>query len=101
VRSYLGAAFQHAAKSDHDPIRLAREGPLFEVAVNPAGQVPRKAEFESVGERHLSVDELRRFWQKALFARRYAILESSRSLVRANRGRRPLHVALRSKDAFI
>jgi hypothetical protein len=62
VRSYLGAAFQHGAKSDHDPIRLARDGPLFEVALNPVGQVPRKAEFESVGERLLSVEELRRFW---------------------------------------
>jgi len=62
VRSYLSAAFQHGAKSDHDPIRLAREGPLFEVVVNPVGQVPRKAEFENVGNRHLSADELRRFW---------------------------------------
>jgi integrase len=62
VRSYLGAAFQHGVKSDHDPIRLAHEGPLFEVAINPVGQVPRKAEFESVGERHLSVDEFRRLW---------------------------------------
>jgi integrase len=62
VRSYLSAAFQHGTTSDHDPTRLAREGPIFEVALNPVGQVPRKAEFESVGDRHLSADELRRFW---------------------------------------
>jgi hypothetical protein len=29
VRSYLGATFQHGAKSDHDAIRLAREEPLW------------------------------------------------------------------------
>jgi integrase len=62
VRSYLSAAFQHGTTSDHDPTRLVREGPIFEVALNPVGQVPRKAEFESVGDRHLSAEELRRFW---------------------------------------
>jgi hypothetical protein len=48
VRSCLSAAFQHGTTSDHDPTRLAREGPIFEVVVNPVEQVPRKAEFESV-----------------------------------------------------
>jgi hypothetical protein len=62
VRSYLSAAFQHGAKSDHDPTRLAHEGPIFEIIFNPVGQVPRKAEFENVGDRHLSVAELQRFW---------------------------------------
>ncbi len=62
IRSYLSAAFQHGAKSDHDPIRMAREGPIFELALNPVLQIPRKAEFENVGDRHLSTDELGRFW---------------------------------------
>ena len=62
VRSYLRAAFEHGTKSDHDPTRLAHDGPIFEIAVNPVGQVPRKPEFEKVGDRHLSADELRRFW---------------------------------------
>ena len=61
VRAYLSAAFQHGAKSDQDPIRLAREGPIFEVALNPVGKVPRKVEFENVADRHLSANELRRF----------------------------------------
>jgi len=62
VRSYLSAAFQHGAKSDHDPTRLAHDGPIFEIIFNPVGQVPRKAEFENVGDRHLSAGELHRFW---------------------------------------
>jgi integrase len=62
VRSYLSAAFQHGAQSDHDPTQLAREGPIFEVVLNPVRQIPRKAEFENVGDRHLSTEELRHFW---------------------------------------
>ena len=52
LRSHLTAAFQHGAKSDNDPTRLAHEGAVFEIAANPVTLVPRKAEFEGVGNRH-------------------------------------------------
>jgi hypothetical protein len=62
LRSYLSAAFQYAAKADNDPTRLAFDGAVFEIASNPVSLVPRKAEFESAGERNLSPQELHRYW---------------------------------------
>ena len=64
LRSHLTAAFQYAAKSDNDPTRLAHDGAVFEIAANPVTLVPRKAEFEGVGNRHLSSHELHRFWHQ-------------------------------------
>jgi hypothetical protein len=58
----LSAAFQYAAKADNDPTRLANDGAVFEITANPVSLVPRKAEFENVGERNLSPEELRRYW---------------------------------------
>ena len=62
VRSYLSAAFQHGAKSDHDPTRVTHDSAVFEIVSNPVSLVPRKAEFERVGERVLSKEELARYW---------------------------------------
>jgi Arm DNA-binding domain len=62
LRSHLSAAFQYAAKADNDPTRLAHDGAVFEIVANPVALVPRKAEFESVGERNLSPHELHRYW---------------------------------------
>ena len=62
LRSHLSAAFQYAAKADNDPTRLAHDGAVFEILANPVALVPRKAEFESVGERNLSPNELHRYW---------------------------------------
>jgi integrase len=62
LRSHLSAAFQYAAKADNDPTRLAHDGAVFEILANPVALVPRKAEFESVGERNLSPHELHRYW---------------------------------------
>jgi hypothetical protein len=62
LRSHLSAAFLYAAKADNDPTRLAHDGAVFEILANPVALVPRKTEFESVGERNLSPNELRRYW---------------------------------------
>ncbi len=62
LRSHLSAAFQFAAKADNDPTRLANDGAVFEILANPVALVPRKAEFETVGERNLSPHELHRYW---------------------------------------
>lgn len=62
LRSYLSAAFQYAAKADNDPTRLANDGAVFEITSNPVALVPRKAEFDGVGERTLSPGELHRYW---------------------------------------
>ena len=62
LRSYLSAAFQYAAKADNDPTRLANDGAVFEITSNPVALVPRKAEFDGVGERNLSPGESHRYW---------------------------------------
>lgn len=63
VRSYLHAAFAFAGKSDNDPRRLAEDGHLFNIGSNPVALVPRIAEFEHAGERVLTADELRLYWE--------------------------------------
>lgn len=63
TRAYLRAAFAFGAKADHDPRTVAREGVLFGLKYNPVAVVPRIAEYERVGERTLSEDELRDFWK--------------------------------------
>ena len=62
ARTYLRAAFEFGAKADHDPRTVARDGVLFGLKYNPVAVVPRIAEYERVGERTLSEDELRDFW---------------------------------------
>jgi len=63
TRSYLRAAFAHGTKADHDPRTVAEDGVLFGLKYNPAATVPRIKEFEQVGERTLTEDELRAFWR--------------------------------------
>ena len=58
LRSYLRAAFAFGGKHDLDPRRLAVDGARFYLAGNPVALVPRIAEYETVGERHLTESEL-------------------------------------------
>lgn len=62
VRSYLHAAFQHGLKQDNDPRNYLQTDLLFNLSFNPVSAIPRQRDFERVGERHLSDDELRRLW---------------------------------------
>jgi integrase len=62
TRSYLRAAFAYGTKADHDPRTVAEEGVLFGLKYNPASTVPRIKEFEQVGDRTLTENELRAFW---------------------------------------
>lgn len=62
TRAYLRAAFEFGAKADHDPRTVARDGVLFGLKYNPVAVVPRIAEYDHVGERTLSEDELRDYW---------------------------------------
>ena len=63
TRSYLRAAFGYGTKADHDPRTVAEDGVLFGLKYNPASTVPRIKEYEQVGERTLTADELRAFWK--------------------------------------
>jgi integrase len=63
TRTYLRAAFEFGAKADHDPRTVARDGVLFGLKYNPVAVVPRIVEYDRVGERTLSEDELRDFWK--------------------------------------
>lgn len=62
TRAYLHAAFAFGGKADHDPRTVAQDGVLFGLKYNPVSVVPRIAEYERVGERTLSEDELRDYW---------------------------------------
>ncbi len=63
TRSYLRAAFQWGAEADYDPRTVAHEGVLFGLKTNPVATVARIEEYERVGERTLTEDELRDFWK--------------------------------------
>jgi integrase len=62
TRSYLRAAFQWGAEADHDPRTMAKDGVLFGLRSNPVATVARIEEYERVGERTLTEEELRAFW---------------------------------------
>lgn len=62
LRSYLHAAFAYGGKADHDPRTVAKDGVLFALKSNPVVLVPRIAEYEKAGDRALTADELREFW---------------------------------------
>jgi integrase len=63
TRSYLRAAFQWGAEADHDPRTMAKDGVLFGLKSNPVATVARIEEYERVGERTLTEEELRAFWK--------------------------------------
>jgi integrase len=63
TRSYLRAAFAYGTKADHDPRTVAEDGVLFGLKYNPVATVPRIKDFEQVGDRTLTEDELRAFWK--------------------------------------
>lgn len=64
TRSYLRAAFQYAAKShDYDPRRIAEGALAFRVQQNPVDLVPRIAEFDRIGTRTLTPDEIRTYFR--------------------------------------
>lgn len=59
VRSYLRAAFAHVGqRHDFDPRRLANDGKTFRLQGNPVDLVPRIQEYERMGERVLSSEEV-------------------------------------------
>lgn len=63
LRSYLHAAFAYGGKHDNDPRQMAIDSVAFNLASNPAVLVPRISEFDQVGDRVLSEEELRLFWE--------------------------------------
>lgn len=63
LRSYLHAAYTYGGKADNDPRTMARDGVLFGLTSNPVALVPRIAEFEKAGDRVLTDEELREYWE--------------------------------------
>ncbi len=68
VRAYLHAAFAKALKSDNNPLHAAQHRSLFRLTANPVANIPRQKDFDRVGDRVLTDDELRAYW-RALDAR--------------------------------
>ena len=63
LRSYLNAAFAYGGQHDNDPRQAGADAIAFNLSANPVGLVPRIAEFDRVGDRVLSEEELCWFWQ--------------------------------------
>jgi len=65
VRSYLHAAFQHGLRRDHDPRNYLDRFVSFGLTSNPVAAVPRQDDFERVGQRVLSIEEVKTLWEEA------------------------------------
>ena len=66
VRAYLHAAFAKGLLLENNPRDYLGKSVRFGLKFNPVTAVPRQADFERVGERTLSADELRIVWNAAL-----------------------------------
>lgn len=62
VRSYLHAAFQHGLQQDNNPRNHLHSAVSFNLTSNPVAAIPRQKDFEKVGERHLTDEELKALW---------------------------------------
>jgi integrase len=62
ARAYLKAAFSFGMAADADPRTMSADGVLFSLKTNPVVSRPIP-EFERVGNRVLSEDELRHYWK--------------------------------------
>jgi integrase len=58
LRSYLHAAFNHAARHNNDPRRLDVHAVSFNLTTNPVSLIPQIAGFNRAGDRCLSREEL-------------------------------------------
>lgn len=65
VRSYLHTAFAFGLKAEHDPREYLGRSVSFGLQLNPVSAIPRQSDFERVGERLLTVDEVRVLWARA------------------------------------
>lgn len=64
IRSYLGRAFKLGIYHDNDPNNLASEI-SFQLTTNPVDAIPKDPKAEIVGERNLTFDEIKLFWNDA------------------------------------
>jgi integrase len=64
VRSYLHAAFQHGLRRDHDPRNYLDRFVTFGLTSNPVAAVPRQDDYERVGHRVLSAEEVKTLWEE-------------------------------------
>ena len=98
IRSYLMSAFKSGIYHDNDPRNLGQ--PLaFNLPGNPVDLVPKITSFERVGERVLSMDELKLIWnyQGSRFSQIH--LMALKILMLAG-GLRPSEVTQAAKDEF-
>ena len=68
VRSYLHAAFAFGLKAENDPREYLGRPVSFGLQLNPVSAIPRQSDFERVGERLLTADEVRVLWAHAVSA---------------------------------
>lgn len=59
LRSYLSSAFNQAVLAANDPLKQDKK---FGVKINPVTNIPRQPQFERVGERVLTHEEVKHLW---------------------------------------
>jgi len=64
TRTYLNAAFTAAGKADNNP--RVQSPIVFKLQQNPVALVPIQADWDRVGERNLTEDEVRDFWEASV-----------------------------------
>jgi integrase len=62
LRSQLHAAFSYALEAEYDPRKRLGRLLKFGLTHNPVGAIPVQTDWERVGERCLSENELKQFW---------------------------------------
>lgn len=87
VRSYLSAAFAYGIHHDFDPKNLKHEV-MFGLEMNPVRDVPKPQKQEKPGERDLSPDEIKLFWNTFKKERFSELTEIALKLILATAGQR-------------
>ncbi len=66
VRSYLHTAFQHGLTQEHNPRDFLGRTVRFGLTSNPVAAIPRQEDYERVGERTLSAEEVKLLWDHGI-----------------------------------
>ncbi len=62
IRAILHAAFKHGLHQDNNPLTYLERSVTFGLTYNPVAAIPRQPQWERVGNRALTSDELHHFW---------------------------------------
>ena len=92
LRSYLSAAFTYGLRHDNDPSTMDASI-TFQLESNPVRDVPKAVKNEKPGDRELSPDEIKLFWDTFNDEGEYSQIEQILKLMLATGGQRVSEVS--------